>query len=145
MIVEEPEHAALEAWEVIHKLPFESLNPQKRNQPHQGADLEIAVIAVGQVQNVVVKAVLLVPELDAFPSIVHRLRDVHKVFKKLAGDVFIGGVFAGQLQGDGQHVQAKPTCPFFLPYGSATHGRGAETIIAPFCAQLLHTQVCHIR
>src|SRR6516225_10026620 len=59
MIVEEPEHAALEAWEVIHKLPFESLNPQKRNQPHQGADLEIAVIAVGQVQNVVVKAVLI--------------------------------------------------------------------------------------
>ncbi len=62
-------------------------------------------IAVRQVQSIVVKAVLIVPEFDAFlTAVVHRLRDVDKVFEELAGDVFIGGIFACKLQSDGQHI-----------------------------------------
>src|SRR5215469_3863818 len=106
VMVDEPEQAAFEAGEAVNKLRIERLDAKEGNQPDERAHLEVVAIAARQVQHVVIKAVLFVPQFDAIPRIVHRLRDADKVLEKLAGDVFIGAIFAGKLQSDAQHVQA---------------------------------------
>src|SRR4029077_2227517 len=89
---------------------------KKRNQTHQRTYLEVVAIAVGQVQNVVIETVVIVPEFDASgTAVVHSVRNVDKVFEELAGDVVISGIFAGQLQCDGQH-------------GQGVHGHAARAV-----------------
>src|SRR5271157_717884 len=39
-------------------------------------------------------------------TVVHRLSDINKMLKEFAGHVFISRVFARQLHGDGEHVEA---------------------------------------
>jgi hypothetical protein len=77
VIVDEPLHAAFETREAIDNILFESLNRKKRNQPHERTHLEVVAIAVREVQNVVIEAVVIVPEFDASrTAVVHGLRDV---------------------------------------------------------------------
>ena len=66
------------------------------------------LFAVGQLQYVVEEAVFIVPQRDALLSdVVHGAGNAHKVFEEFAGDVFVGGIFFGKFESDGQHVQAK--------------------------------------
>src|SRR5215469_4978766 len=70
------------------------------------------LLAVWQMQQIVVKAVFFVPQRNAVGSeIVHGARDVHKVLEKLAGHVLVSGIIFGEFQRDGHHVQTKHTHP----------------------------------
>src|SRR6516162_1357531 len=61
---------------------------------------------------VVVEAVLLVPEFDALATaVVHSVRNMNEMFKKLTGDTFVGGIFPREFERDGQHVQAVHSHP----------------------------------
>src|SRR6202007_997949 len=107
VIVDKPLHAAFEAGETVDNVFFESLHCKKGNQPNKGAHLEVVVLAVRKMKNVIVKAILVVPEFNTLAAaVVHGVGDVNKVFQELAGDVFIGGILAGQLKSNCEHVQA---------------------------------------
>ena len=107
MVVDEPLHAPLEPLQPIHDFRLEHLHRKQRHQAHHGAYLEEMVAAIGQMEHVVVKAVLLIPELNALTAaIVHGVGDVNKVLEEFAGHILIGHLFACQLEGDGQHIQA---------------------------------------
>ena len=59
-------------------------------------------LAVGQDQDVVDKTIFAVPKLDALAAdIVHGSANIDKVLEELARDIFVGGIFLGQLQGNG--------------------------------------------
>ena len=61
---------------------------------------------VRQVQHVVEEAVLFIPEPDVLAAdLVHRVGDVDEVLPELAGDIFIGRIFLGQLQRNRQQVE----------------------------------------
>ena len=61
----------------------------------------------GCMQDVVEEAILLIPQADALAAhVVEGVGDVDKVLKELGGHILVGRLGAGQLQGDGQHVQA---------------------------------------
>src|SRR3974377_1291415 len=63
-------------------------------------------------EHVVVETVLLVPEFDALAApVIHGMRDMNEMFKKLTGDTFVGGVLACEFECDGQHVQAVHSHP----------------------------------
>src|SRR5581483_6258160 len=80
---------------------------EERNQADERTNLQVVMIAAREMQNIVVEAVLVVPELDTFAApVVHGVGDVNEVFEEFAGHAFVGGIFASELQGDHQHVQA---------------------------------------
>ena len=88
-------------------LGLERLHREERDQADHRADLQREWAgAAGQVEHVVVEAVLVVPEADPLAAeVVHGVRDVDEVLEELARHVLVGRVLAGQLQRDGQHVQ----------------------------------------
>ena len=58
-------------------------------------------------ESVVEEPVPLVPELDSLAAhVVHRVRDVDEVLEELRRQVLVGGIVLGELEGDGEHVQA---------------------------------------
>jgi hypothetical protein len=60
-----------------------------------------------RVKHVVEEPVLLVPQLDALVAhAAHGLGDIHEVLEELGGHVLVGGILAGQLERDAQHVEA---------------------------------------
>src|SRR6266404_2885152 len=107
LVVDEPLHPAFERRMPVHHLWLQRFNRVERNQPHQGADSHRKVVAVGQAENVVVKAVRLVPERESFTAeIVHGVGDVHKMLEEFAGYALVGRVLARKFEGNRQHVQA---------------------------------------
>src|SRR5207245_3839177 len=90
MVVDEPLHAPLEPLQPIHDFGLEHLHRKQRHQAHHGAYLEEMVAAIGQMEHVVVKTVLLIPELNALTAaIVHGVGDVNKVLEEFAGHILI--------------------------------------------------------
>ena len=83
------------------------LDRQQRHQPDQRAHLQLLDVAVRKVQHVVEELVLLVPQRNAHAAdVVERLGDIQEVLEELGRHVLVGRIFARQLQGDRQHVQA---------------------------------------
>src|SRR6476620_3331462 len=92
--------------------------------------------AVREMQHVVIKAVLLVPQRYATRTeIIHRARNVNKVLKKLTGYVLVGGIVFGQFQRYGQHVEAVHSHPagavglFQMPAGGQRRGPLKKTYV----------------
>src|SRR5206468_11252041 len=75
-------------------------------QADNGAHFERKRAPVRGMQAVIIKAIRDVPKLDTLAAdIVHCPANMSKVLEEFAGNVFIGRVFYGQLQGNGQHVE----------------------------------------
>src|SRR5690242_21272322 len=107
MIVNEPLHAAFEAWQTLHDFRLERFHGEKWNGTHHRTDLEVVLAAVGEAENVVVKAVFVVPQSHTtLADVVHGMSNVDEVLEKFAGDIFVSHVFFCELQSDGQHVEA---------------------------------------
>ena len=54
-------------------------------------------------QDVIEKAVLLIPQSDCLPAdIVHGLADVDEVLEEFAGDIFVRAVLAREFGGNGE-------------------------------------------
>ena len=63
--------------------------------------------AIRQMQRIVIKAILLIPERNAIgANVVHRLGNIDEVFKKFARDTPINLIFSRKFEGYGQHIQA---------------------------------------
>src|ERR1700694_4932195 len=114
MIVDEPLHAPLEPGQAIDDFGLQRLDSKKRNQSDHRADFQEVLFSVGELQDIVVEAVCIVPKGAASTAeIVHGTRDVNEMLKEFAGDVFVGRIFFGQLESHRQHVQtvhAHPAC-----------------------------------
>ena len=66
----------------------------------------------GICKHVVIKTIFRVPQLDTLAAeVVHRFANIDEVFEEFAGDVFVGGIFSGELERDRQHVQTVHTHP----------------------------------
>ena len=72
-------------------------------EPHHRAHLEPRGAAVGEPQEVVVEAVLLVPHA-VLPGLVHGRGDIDEVLDELEDHVLVGGVVGGELHGELEHV-----------------------------------------
>ena len=106
VVIEEPLHAAHESRQMLDVFGLERLDGEKRNQAHHRANFQRPVHSIGQMENVVVEAIL--RPTDLFRSHPDRSwrPDVDEVLEELAGDILVSGVMLGQLQGDRQHVEA---------------------------------------
>ncbi len=82
----------------------------QRQEPHHGAHLEPLGAAVGEAEQVVVEAVLLVPHAVS-SSFVHAGGDIVEMFHKLQDHVFIDRVVGGKFHGEFQHVLAEQRHP----------------------------------
>ena len=79
-------------------------------EPHHGAHLEPLGTAVGEAEQVVVEAVLLVPHaIRSRP--VHGRGDIGEVLGELDDHVLVGGVVGGEFHGEFQHVLAEEGHP----------------------------------
>src|SRR6266511_514211 len=107
VVVDEPARPAPEARQAIGHVRVPRLDGEERDQAHQRAYLHPLPPAVREGQNVVVEAVFLVPEAHVLAAhVADGMGDVDEVFEELAGHVLVGGIFARQLERDGQHVEA---------------------------------------
>src|SRR5437762_904430 len=107
MIVYEPLHAALEAGQAIHDFRLQGFHGEKGNKAHHRTNLEVVLAAIRQAENVVVKAVLVVPQSHAvYTDVVHGMSDVDEMLEEFASHVFVSHVFFCEFQSNGEHVEA---------------------------------------
>ncbi len=107
VIVDEPLHAALEARQAIDNFRLQRFHGEERDEAYHGANLKVVLASIRQSENVIVEAILVVPQGHAINAdIVHGVRDVDEVLEELAGDIFVSNIFLGEFQGNGQHIQA---------------------------------------
>ena len=106
-MIQEPVHAPLEAGQLVEQVGFDRLHREQRHQTHQRAHLQLLDVAIRKVQDVVEELVFIIPERYSHAAdVVQRFRDIQEVFKELAGEILVDGVFSSELEGDGKHVQA---------------------------------------
>jgi hypothetical protein len=95
-VLEEPFEPGIKLRDMGEQLGVEGLDGEQRDEADHGTDFERQGFAVGQIQNVVVKLILLIPEADALVAdVVHRLGDLEKVLEEFGGDVLIDVVVLG--------------------------------------------------
>ena len=105
-IVDEPLQPPFEARQPLQQLRLQGFHGEQRNQPDHGTNLHWKMRAVRQPQHVVEEAVLLVPQSRAIlAAMAHRMRDVDEVLPEFARHVFVGPVFLGQLERNGQEIE----------------------------------------
>ena len=89
------------------RIRLEHRRRAQRQQPHQRPHLQAHRLAVGQPQQVVEEAVLLVPHLVVMlAAAVHRIGNPHEMLDELEGDLLVDRVVLGQDEGHLQHVLA---------------------------------------
>src|ERR1039457_105253 len=105
----EPLHAAPEGGKLRDVFGIECLHGEKWNQSDHRANVHgYVLVASSAVQDVVVEAILLVPQADSLTAhVVHGLRYVNEMLEELAGHIFVCGIIVSELHGHGEHVQAE--------------------------------------
>src|SRR6266849_3303510 len=105
-VLDKPLEPAFEIGEPLQKFGLKDLNRKERDQADHGADLHWHAFAIGEMQYVIEKSVFTVPHrVHTVAAMAHSVCNVEEVLPELAGDVFVDGIFAGELKGDGQHVE----------------------------------------
>ena len=89
---------------------FDNRRGAQGQEPHHGANLKPLGAAVGEPQQVVVEAVLLVPHA-ILTGPVHGRSDVVEVLDELHDHALVGGVVGGELEREFQHVLAEQGHP----------------------------------
>ncbi len=83
----------------------EDLDRKQRDQADHRAQPQRDPLAVGQVQDIVIKLVRLVPQPDAATADVgHGLGNIKKVLEKLGGDVLVDAILERQLERDAHQI-----------------------------------------
>ena len=101
-VVDEPLQPPGERGDPGQLTGLERLHRVERDEPHHAPHSQRDAPAIGEVEDVVVEALFLVPE----PEGVHRVGDVDEVLPELARHVLVGLIRAGELHRDPQHVEA---------------------------------------
>ena len=84
---------------------FDHRGSAQGQEPHHGAHLEPRGAAVGEPQEVVIEAVLLVPHA-VLAGLVHRRGDIDEMLCELEDHVLVGGVVGREFYGEFEHVLA---------------------------------------
>src|SRR5882762_2137277 len=81
-MLEKPTQSRAEMRQLRDDRGVEHLDREKRDQPDQRAHPQWDPLAIGQMKNIVVELVLLVPQADAVAAdIGHRFGDIEKMFE----------------------------------------------------------------
>ncbi len=94
--------------DIGHERPlvrFDDRYGAKRQQAHDGADLQAARAAIGKPQDIVIESVLLVPHAVR-PGGVHRPGDPQELLAVLGRHILVRRIARGQLDADFEHVLA---------------------------------------
>src|SRR5437879_337512 len=98
-MIQKPVHAAFEAGQLVEQVGFDRLHREQRHQTDQRAHLQLLDVAIRKVQDVVEELVFIIPERYSHAAdVVQRFRDIQKMFKELAGEILVNGVFSSQLE-----------------------------------------------
>src|SRR5262245_172256 len=98
-VVKDPLKSALELGELFEQARLKGSDGEEWDQTDHRAQLERDSRAVFKMQYIIKEFVFVIPERNSLTrNIVHRLRDVQKMFKELECDIFIGGIFCGKLK-----------------------------------------------
>src|SRR6059058_296777 len=98
-VLDKPLEPAFEIGEPLQEFGLKGLNRKERDQADHGTDLHRRAFAIGEMQYVVEKSVFAVPHrVHTVAAMAHGVGDVEEVLPELAGDVFIDGIFAGELR-----------------------------------------------
>ena len=93
MVIEKPLHPPSESFHALQVLRLVGFDREQRDQAHDRTHLHRHHFLFTEMQHVVVKPVLLVPQSDTGAAhIVHRRRDVDEVLEEFAGHVFVSGI-----------------------------------------------------
>ena len=103
-MLEEPAHALGKARQPVEHVLLEDLAREQRDEADHRAQADRQVLAV-DVDEVVVEAVLLVPEADAAQP-VNCVRDRDVVLEELRRDVLVRRILGRELEGDREHGAA---------------------------------------
>src|SRR6266481_2997905 len=105
-VLDKPLEPPFEIGEPLQKFGLQCLNREQRNEADHGANLHRLALAIRQVQHVVEEAVLFIPHgFFTVAAVAHGIGDVEEVLPKLAGNVFVDRILAGEFERDGQHVE----------------------------------------
>src|SRR4051812_43412900 len=92
-MLEHPSQSSSKPGKLLQEFRFERLYGEEWNQSYHRADFQRRALAVGQIQHVVVKLVLVAPEADALVTdVVHGLGNVEEVLEELRRDVLVNHV-----------------------------------------------------
>ena len=108
-VLQKPVHSLAKRGQSVDHRAVDDLNGDQRQQSDQGPDLQGNETVV-DVQMIIVKPVFFIPEAGAVDG-VDGVGDGDEVFEELGGDVLVGRVLAGQLQGHGEHGGAEKGHP----------------------------------
>src|SRR5271156_2193207 len=107
IVVQKPLHSFAEIRQSFQNLRLENFHRKERNQADHRSNFHRHGRGLPQVQNVVIETVLFIPQAHSLAAhVVHSLGDIHEVFEKLAGDVFVSGILMSELHRDREHVEA---------------------------------------
>ncbi len=109
LVFQEPMHAAVKIGHGVHEIGFQGFDGQQWHQADQGTNFQRKVVAIGQMQMVVVKAILFVPQADAMLG--NGRGNGQEMLKKLGGQILVNAVFFRQFQGNFHHFQAEKAHP----------------------------------
>jgi len=105
-ILEQPLEPVGELGHFQQHLRVERFHGEERDQADHGTDFQRQALAIGQVEDVVVKFVLLVPQANALVAdIVHGLGDLEEMLEELGGDVLVYIIVQRQFQRDAHEVE----------------------------------------
>src|SRR5579863_6689398 len=105
-IVDEPFESSFESGQPVEKLRLQGLDRKERDQPDHRANPHRILAAIGKLKYIVEETIRLIPQPNTvLPAVAHGVSDVDKVLPELAGNIFVGGIFAGQFQRNRQQVQ----------------------------------------
>src|SRR5262249_36261480 len=102
----EPFQATLESRHPIEQLGLQRLDREQRNQADHRPHFHWQAAAVRKVEDVIVEAVFVVPQLNAFlVHVVYCVSDVEEMLPKLASSVLIGRVIAREFERDRHQIE----------------------------------------
>src|SRR5262249_40286704 len=106
-VVEKPVHPASEVWQPFEQVWFDGFHGEQRHQSHKRTHLEALELTRREVEHVIEELVCLVPQWHARATdVVEGFGDIEEMLEELAGDVLVRRIMTGQLQRNGEHIEA---------------------------------------
>src|SRR5262249_30605184 len=98
-VLEKPSKPRFELRYAGEQLGLEDLDRKERDEANDRPHSQRDRLAIGEPEQVIVEAVLFIPEAATFPNAAeHSARDVEKVLEEFAGDVLVNGIVPGQFE-----------------------------------------------
>src|SRR5436190_12712054 len=97
VVIDEPLHAPLEPWELVNDVRLQRFCGKERDESHHRAHFQRTARAVWQVEYVVEKTILFVPQ-SVPTDVVRGICNVDKMLEKFTSNIFIGMIVTRQFK-----------------------------------------------